>query len=93
MSNLQNEQDFFTSEHTLAHFRDLRTSKIFRTDDPAAGAWAGDEEAILDACDEIWREQIKGHTPPRNLTDDQIKALDALVARAGNELLGTEVRV
>jgi trimethylamine:corrinoid methyltransferase-like protein len=82
------EQDFFTSEHTLSHFREMWYSQIFRTDDPDAGRWAGDETAILDTCDDIWRAQLGRGGPPTNLSGDQTKALDALVVRARKELLG-----
>lgn len=80
------EKDFLTSDHTLAHFRELRSSPIFRTDDPGAGTWAGDEKAILDKCDEIWRVQLKSHTPPE-WPEDKAKALEGVVARARRELL------
>jgi len=84
---VQREKDFLATDHTLEHFRELRASSIFRTDDPAAGGWAGDEKAILDRCDEMWRERLEAYAPPQ-LPDDKLKALDEIVAAARRELLG-----
>jgi trimethylamine:corrinoid methyltransferase-like protein len=85
--SIEKEQDFFTSDHTLSHFRELFTSPVFRTGTSAAGGWAGDEKAILDQCDEMWREQLKAWTPPTTLSDDQYRALVRVVEDAKRELL------
>jgi len=84
---IEEEKDFLTSEHTLQNMRKLWSSRLFRTDDPATGQWAGDEKAILDECDRIWREQVETYTPLERPAD-QLKALDDVVARAKKELLG-----
>jgi len=80
------EKDFLTSDHTLDHFRELRYSPLLRTDDPAIGAWSGDEKAILDKCDEMWRENLKAYSPPQ-WSDDQLKALDQVADDAKKEML------
>jgi len=83
---VQEEKDFLSSDHTLDHFRELHYSPIFRTDDPTAGAWAGDEKAMLEKCDEMWRESLKSYVPPQ-WPDDALKALDQVAADARKELL------
>jgi trimethylamine:corrinoid methyltransferase-like protein len=87
---IEKEQDFFTSDHTLAHFRELATSPVFRTGCSEATGWLGDEKAILDRCDEMWREQLRTWTPPASLSDDQYRALDGVVADARRELLSLQ---
>ena len=77
--------NFLMSDHTMRHFRDLWTSECFRSEDPSAGAWDGSEKAILDKCDEMWRANLEKWEPPTTWTDDQKKAMDALVARAKKE--------
>lgn len=84
---IEAEKDFLTSDHTMDHMRELWTSRIFRTDDPAAGQWTGDEKAILDKCDAIWREDLKKHVPPE-WPEDKVKALDNVLTRAKKDLLG-----
>jgi trimethylamine:corrinoid methyltransferase-like protein len=86
VGRVEAQKDFMTSDHTLDHFRELWGSPLFRTDDPAVGGWAGDEKAILDKCDEMWRESLKTYTPPQ-WPDDTLKALDHVVADAHKELL------
>jgi trimethylamine--corrinoid protein Co-methyltransferase len=78
-------KDFLSSEHTLKHFREIWSSKIFLTDNPTP-AWEGDEKAILDKCDELWRENIKNYKSPQ-WSEDKIKALDDLLVKAKKELL------
>jgi len=79
-------KDFLGSEHTLKHFRQLWSSRIFLTENPTPGAWEGDEKSILDKCDELWRENIKNYQPPQ-WPEDKIKSLDNLLARAKKELI------
>ena len=79
-------EDFLESPHTISHFRELWSSKIFLTENPTPGVWEGDEKSILDKCDELWRENIKGYKPPK-WADEKIKALDDLLIRAKKELI------
>ncbi len=77
-------EDFLESPHTMSHFRELWSSKIFLTE-PRTEVWAGDEKTILDKCDEMWRENVKNYNPPE-WPKDKIKALDDLLVRAKKEL-------
>ncbi len=79
-------EDFLESPHTISHFRELWSSKIFLTENPTPGVWEGDEKSILDKCDEMWRENIKNYKDPE-LPEDKIKALDDLLVRAKKELI------
>jgi trimethylamine:corrinoid methyltransferase-like protein len=76
---------FLASEHTLKHCRDLWTSPLFLTDAPDPARWAGDEKAILDKCDQMWRENLKNYETPQ-WPEDKMKALDDVVVRAEREL-------
>jgi len=80
----EDKSNFLMSEHTLGHFRELWTSKCFRSDDPSAGGWDGTENAILGQCEEMWRANLEKWTPPE-FPDDKLKAMDDLVARAKKE--------
>jgi trimethylamine:corrinoid methyltransferase-like protein len=75
---------FLDSDHTLKHCRDLWTSRLFLTDNPDPNRWAGDEKAILDACDRMWRENLRKYEPPR-WPEDTLKALDNVLAKAKKE--------
>ena len=86
VERVEERKDFLSSEHTLENFRALWTSPLFRTDGPPASDWAGDEKAILDKCDQMWRENLKSYSPPE-LSEDKIRALDQIVAEARRELL------
>lgn len=77
-------QDFLGDEHTAKHCRELWTSKLFLTENPASGSWAGDEKSILDACEQLWRENLKNYEPP-NWPDEKHKALEAVLTRAKKE--------
>lgn len=79
--------NFLASEHTIRHCRELWTSPLFRSDSPFEGDWDGSEKAILDKCDEIWRENLKKWQPPAFPTD-KIKAMDKLLERAKKEFGG-----
>ncbi len=79
-------KDFLTSEHTLKHFRQLWASQIFLNEEPKPGGWQADEKAILDKCDELWRENVKKYQPPQ-WPEDKIRALDNLLAKAKKELV------
>ena len=76
-------RDFLASEHTLRHCRELWTSPLFLTDSLSRG-WQGDEKAILDKSDQLWRENLGDYQPPR-WPDDKIKALDDVLKRAKKE--------
>jgi len=79
-------KNFLSHEHTLKHFRQLWSSRIFLTENPTAGAWEGDEKSILDKCDELWRENIKNYQPPQ-WPEGKIKALEDVLEKAKKELL------
>lgn len=83
---VRNDKDFLSSEHTLKHFRRLWSSPIFLTEVPTPGAWEGDEKALLDKCEDLWRENLKNYRPPQ-WPEDKVKALDDLLVRAKKELL------
>ena len=86
LERVEERKDFLSSEHTLRNFRALWTSPLFRTDGPPASEWAADEKAILDKCDQMWRENLKSYSPPQ-LSEDKIRALDRIVAEARRDLL------
>ncbi|MDO9543281.1 MAG: trimethylamine methyltransferase family protein, partial [Kiritimatiellia bacterium] len=79
--------NFLASEHTIRHCRELWTSPLFRSDAPFEGAWDGSEKAILDKCDEIWRENLKKWHPP-SFSADKIEAMDKLLEKARKEFGG-----
>jgi trimethylamine:corrinoid methyltransferase-like protein len=76
---------FLESDHTLRHFRDLYIPELFRSDDPFSGSWNGQEEAILDSCEEMWRTNLSRWQPPQ-WPAEVTRALDELLERAGREL-------
>jgi trimethylamine--corrinoid protein Co-methyltransferase len=76
--------DFLTSEHTLRHCRDLWTSPLFLTENPDPARWAGDEKAILDKCNQLWRENLNHYEPPQ-WPDEKIKALEGVIEAAKRE--------
>jgi trimethylamine--corrinoid protein Co-methyltransferase len=76
---------FLESEHTLRHCRELWLSELFRSDSPFEGGWEGTEEAILERCDEMWRERLRQYRPPV-WPPEKLRALDDLLARARREL-------
>jgi Trimethylamine:corrinoid methyltransferase len=80
-----NGGEFFTSEYTLAHFRELWSSSIFRSDQ-ISSLWAGDEKCLLDKCDQLWRDNVKRYTPPE-WPEEKMKALDELVLKINKDLL------
>ena len=79
--------DFLTSEHTLKHCRDLWTSPLFLTESPDPARWVGDEKAVLDKCDQLWRENLKNYEPPE-WPEDKTKALEDVLTRAKREFSG-----
>ena len=79
-------KDFLSSDHTLRHFRELWSSRIFLADEIKPGIWDGDEKNLLDTCDQLWREQIKGYQPPE-WPEEKVRALEDVMVRAGEELL------
>jgi len=83
---VRGRKEFLSSDHTLRHFRELWSSKIFLTDEPKPGVWEGNEKSILDKCDELWRENIKKYEPPE-WPKEKLRALDKLLERAKKELL------
>ena len=78
------EDIFLSREHTVRHFREIRTSDLFLNDQPTPGGWEGDEKCLLDQCDRQWRDNVAKWTPP-DLSEATIKALDNVLARAANE--------
>ena len=80
---VNNDGSFLSSDHTLRHCRDIWASPVFRTDNISQG-WQGDEKAILDSCDRLWRENLKKYEPPQ-WPEDKIKALDGVLERAKKE--------
>jgi len=81
---VRENKDFLTSDHTLQHFREVWASKLFLTDAPDPNGWAGDEKAILDMCDDMWRENVKRFEPPQ-WPAEKIKAFDDVLTRARKE--------
>ena len=81
---VRTDGNFMMSDHTLKRCHDLWNSKVFLTEDPQIGKWAGDEKAILDQCDEMWRENVKKWQPPE-LDKDKLKAMEGVLARAKKE--------
>jgi trimethylamine--corrinoid protein Co-methyltransferase len=77
--------NFLESEHTLRHCRELWLSELFRSDSPFEGGWDGTEEAILERCDQMWRERLRQYRPPV-WPPEKLRALDGLLARARREL-------
>ena len=78
---------FLTSEHTLKHCRDLWTSPLFLTENPDPARWAGDEKAILDRCDQMWRENLNNYEPPQ-WPEEKTRALEDVLGRAKREFAG-----
>jgi trimethylamine--corrinoid protein Co-methyltransferase len=76
---------FLDSDHTYRHFRELYIPDLFRSDDPFTGAWDGREGALLDACEQMWRENLARWEPPQ-WPEEITRALDELLERAGREL-------
>jgi trimethylamine:corrinoid methyltransferase-like protein len=76
--------NFLASEHTARHCRELWASRLFLTESPHPDRWAGDEKAILDTCDRLWRENLKRYQPP-SWPAEKLKALDQVLARAKRE--------
>ena len=77
-------ENFLSSQHTARNCRRLWTSRLFLTDNPDPGSWAGDEKGVLDSCDQIWRENLKNYQPPQ-WPDEKHKALEAVLASAKRE--------
>lgn len=84
VSNTKDRAHFFSSTHTMTHMRELWTSPLFRSVDPFSGEWAGDERAILDNCEEMWRANLENWAPPE-WPEDKKKAIDGLLTRARKE--------
>jgi trimethylamine---corrinoid protein Co-methyltransferase len=81
-------RDFLSSEHTVRHCRELWTSPLLLTENPTLEGWAGDEKAILDRCDELWRENLKNYRPP-DRSDEKRRALEGVLACARKEFMMT----
>jgi trimethylamine--corrinoid protein Co-methyltransferase len=79
------ERDFLTSDHTLAHFREIWSSTVFRHN--LADLPASTESAILDRCDQAWQANLARYQPP-DWPEDTLRALDGVVAQARLELIG-----
>jgi len=78
------DRGFLSSEHTLNHCRDLWTSPLFLTENPDPVRWAGDEQAILDKCNQSWQENLANYEPPQ-WPEEKTKALEDVLARAKRE--------
>jgi trimethylamine:corrinoid methyltransferase-like protein len=78
--------NFLMSDHTMRHFRELWNTELFRSESPfeGKGGWDGSEKAILDACEEKWREALSRWQPPE-WPRETMNALDGLLARARRE--------
>ena len=81
---VESGRDFLASDHTLRHCRELWTSPLFLTASPDPKGWAADENAILDRCDGMWRENLQRYEPPRGPAE-KIRDLDQVLARAKRE--------
>ena len=75
-------KEFLTSEHTLAHFKEVWSSDILLP----VQLEGYDEKKILDKCEEAWRENLKKYEPPE-WPKEKVKALNDVLARAKKELL------
>lgn len=74
---------FLDHEHTMTHFRNLWSSPMFATT-TISDAYKGDETALLDICEQKWRDNL-GRWEPPDFPDDQKKALENLLDRARKE--------
>jgi len=83
--HVTDEKEFLTSDHTLAHYRELWRSDLFPSD-TAGAAGVLSEKRILDLCEERWRANVAAWEAP-DLPDDKRRELAKLVARARKELL------
>jgi trimethylamine:corrinoid methyltransferase-like protein len=81
---VREDRDFLSDEHTARHCRELWTSRLFLTENPALGSWSGDEESILGACEELWRDNIKNCQPPE-WPAEKLRALENVLASAKKE--------
>jgi trimethylamine--corrinoid protein Co-methyltransferase len=77
-------RNFLTSDHTLAHFRELWSPALFRHS--LSNLPGSTEAAILDRCDQAWQANLARYQPP-DWPPDTLRALDQVVARARAELL------
>jgi trimethylamine:corrinoid methyltransferase-like protein len=82
-------KSFLDSPLTLTRFRDLwRSEALSATTDAAAGGAAITEKSILDRCDQMWRDNIRNNYSYDGLDPDKLRALNVLLERARNKLLG-----
>jgi trimethylamine:corrinoid methyltransferase-like protein len=82
--HVEGGRDFLNSDHTLRHCRELWTSPLFLTVSPDPNGWAGDERAMLDRANLMWRDTLKKYEPP-NWPEEKLKALDGVLTRAKRE--------
>ena len=75
---------FLESEHTLRHFKELWSPRLFLRQTPDA-LWDGSEAAILNRCNEQVKVNLTRYQPPE-WPREIIRALDELLARAKREL-------
>jgi trimethylamine:corrinoid methyltransferase-like protein len=78
---IRNGEGFLSSDHTLRHFQELWSSRIF-----LSSAWEGDEKSILEKCDQLWRENIQRYQSPE-WPEEKMRALEDVLTRARRELL------
>ena len=76
------QKEFLTSDHTLAHFREMYSSPLFGTTfSGLLGAGHGSEKEILDKADQMWRDNLSCWEPP-DVPADKMRALEGLLERA-----------
>jgi trimethylamine:corrinoid methyltransferase-like protein len=78
---------FLTSDHTLDHYRELWTSTLFPLSLPEKMGEIGDDQRILDQCEEKWRANVAKWQPPA-FREDTKRALAGVLERAEKELIG-----
>jgi trimethylamine:corrinoid methyltransferase-like protein len=82
--HVQTGKDFLNSDHTLRHCRELWNSPLFLTVSPDPKGWASDERAMLDRCNDMWRQNLKKYEPPQ-WPEEKLRALDGVLLRAKRE--------
>ncbi len=80
------KQPFLDTDHTLTHFRELWNSDLLPLTVPATAGGIGQEQKMLDRCEERWRANVEKWVPPE-IDEDKLKALTKLQERAEKEFL------
>jgi trimethylamine---corrinoid protein Co-methyltransferase len=71
---------FLDADHTLRNFRALWSPSVFLRRHPGPD-WQGDERALLDRCNVLWKQNLARYEPPA-WDEGIIGALDDVLARA-----------